>query len=65
MEHDKTVSARDKWQKENTIIFSVRLQKKGDADLIEHLESCGSTKAGELKRLARVAIEIEKGKQKT
>lgn len=31
--------AKRKWQKENTVLVGVKLQKKGDSDIVEYLES--------------------------
>lgn len=49
----------DEWQKKNTIIFSIRLQNTTDADLIEWLADKPS-RQGEIKRLMRIAIALEK-----
>lgn len=49
----------EKWKAENTFHFSIRLQNKTDADLIERINAAES-KAGELKKLARMGIQYEK-----
>ena len=58
---------KERWKAANTFHFSVRLQNRTDADLIERIEAAPS-KQGELKRLARLGIEYEKkmkeGKEK-
>lgn len=57
-----TRASDEAWKKKNTIIFSVRLQKATDADLIAYLEGKES-RQGEIKRLMRLAIAAEKGEQ--
>ena len=47
------------WMKENTVHIGMRLQKSTDADILAALEGAES-KQGEIKRLMRIAIEIEK-----
>lgn len=44
-----------KWQKENTILVSVRLFKTTDADIIKALE--GKPKGTEIKRLIRIGLD--------
>lgn len=50
---------KERWKAANTFHFSVRLQNRTDADLIERIEAAPS-KQGELKRLARLGIEYER-----
>lgn len=45
------------WQKQNTILISLRINLNTDADLIAALD--GKAKATEIKRLLRVAIASE------
>ena len=52
------VNKNDEWKAANTVIFSVRFQKSTDADIIEWLERRGGSKAGEVKRLMRIAIGL-------
>lgn len=47
----------NKWQKENSIIFSIRLFKTTDADIIAALD--GKQKATELKRLVRLGLQFD------
>lgn len=49
---------QESWKKENTVQIGIRFQKSSDADLIQWLENKPS-KAGEIKRLMRIAIESE------
>lgn len=57
------MTKNDEWKKQNTVIFSLRLQKTTDADIIAWLDKCGNTKAGEIKRLVRLAIAAEQNNQ--
>jgi hypothetical protein len=57
------MTKNDEWKKENTVIFSLRLQKSTDEDIISWLAKSGNTKAGEIKRLVRIAIAAEQNKQ--
>ena len=45
------------WQKENTVIFSIRLFKSTDADILAALD--GKQKATEIKRLARLGMKFD------
>ena len=49
------VRASNKYDKENTKQISLRLNKKTDADILEHLETVGS-KQGYIKELIRADI---------
>lgn len=51
--------AKAEWEKANTYLFSTRLQRTTDADIIEKLEAAES-RQGELKRLVRLGIAYEK-----
>lgn len=58
---------KTKWDRENTVQVSMRLMKKGDADILEYLEGCeilGLKKQKELRRLIRAGIEAEKNNAK-
>lgn len=46
------IKASNKYDKENTKQISLRLNKKTDADILEHLETVGS-KQGYIKELIR------------
>ena len=50
--------AKAEWEKANTYLFSVRLQRTTDADIIEKLEAAES-RQGEVKRLVRLGIAYE------
>ena len=50
--------AKAEWEKTNTYLFSTRLQRTTDADIIEKLEAADS-RQGELKRLVRLGIAYE------
>lgn len=52
----------DEWSKENAVRISMKLMKSTDADILAYLEGKPS-KQGEIKRLVRLAMEIEKGKE--
>ena len=45
------------WQKENTVIFSIRLFKTTDADILAALD--GKQKATEIKRLVRLGMKFD------
>ena len=50
--------AKKKWQKENTVMIPVKLQKSTDAAILAYLD--GKNKQGEIKRALRLLIETEK-----
>ena len=50
--------AKKKWMQENTKMFTLKLQYKGDSDLIEYLQD-QPNRQGEIKRLLRLAMAIE------
>jgi len=54
----KYQETKERWQAEHTLIFSTRLQRTTDADIIEKLEAAES-RQGELKRLVRLGIAYE------
>ena len=39
------MTAHSDWQKQNTVMVSIRLQRGTDADLIAYLETCESKQA--------------------
>ena len=51
--------AKAEWEKQNTYLFSVRLQNSTDADIIERIQAAPS-RQGEIKRLVRLGIAYEK-----
>lgn len=55
--------ARKEWTKKNTTYFGIKLQNSTDADILAALDGADS-KQGEIKRLLRIAIEIEKQNKK-
>ena len=57
------MTKNDEWKMQNTIIFSMRLQKSTDADLLAWLNEHGESRQGEIKRLMRIAIAAEQNKQ--
>lgn len=50
--------AKKKWIRENTVQYGLKLQRKGDSDLIEYLQPL-KNRNGEIKRLLRAAIKRE------
>ena len=50
--------SRKKWEKENTVCLSMKLQKTTDKDLLEYLE--GKTKQAGIKEALRFYIEHHK-----
>ena len=56
--------ARKEWAKKNTTFYGLKLQNSTDADIIEWMGAHGDNKQSELKRLLRIAIEIEKQNKK-
>ena len=52
-----------KWQKDNTKVITVRLQCKGDKDILDYLE--GKSSAGEFKKALRyyMAHHVEEGNE--
>lgn len=55
--------SKDEWKKKNTVMITMRLQKSTDADLLAWLDTHGTSKLGEIKRLMRIAISAEQNKQ--
>ncbi len=55
------IKASNKYDKENTKQIALRLNKKTDADIIEHLEK-QSSKQGYIKELIRKDMKNESGK---
>ena len=51
-----------KWDKENVDQICIKLMHKTDMDIINALEGKGA-KATEVKRLLRIALEVEKAKE--
>lgn len=51
--------AKKKWIKENATNVAIRLMLKTDSDIIDHLAKYPS-KSGEIKRLLRIALEVER-----
>lgn len=51
--------AKIKWMKENTTHIGIKLNNRTDADILEYIEGKPS-KQGEIKRLVRIAMEVEK-----
>ena len=52
---------RKAWLKENTVRFSMKLQKSTDADILQYLE--GKNVQGEIKKGLRVLIEMQKDRE--
>lgn len=64
MEHKNMpeLKSKTKWDKENSVMVSMRLMTKGDADILSALK--GKAKQTEIKRLLRIALlEVEKAKE--
>ena len=55
--------SKDEWKKEHTVFIGLRFQKSTDADLLAWLDTHGTSKLGEIKRLMRIAIAAEQNKQ--
>lgn len=56
------IKAKDKYNKENTITYCLRLNKKTDKDIIDRLESpvdIGGSKNGYIKALIRMDILLD------
>ena len=54
--------AKRKWQKENTVLIAVKLQKSTDKDILEYLADCrkkGITKSGVFKEALREKMQRE------
>ena len=52
-----------KWRQENTVVFTMRLQRRTDADILEKLESVPS-RQGYIKDAIRAAIAREQTQDK-
>ena len=53
------LKSKTKWDKENSVLCGVRLMTKTDSDIIDHLAKYPS-KSGEIKRLLRITLEVER-----
>lgn len=53
------LKSKTKWDKENSVLCGVKLMTKTDSDIIDHLAKYPS-KSGEIKRLLRIALEVER-----
>lgn len=53
--------AKRRWIAENTIFMGLKLNKRTDADIIAALD--GKARQTEIKRLIRVALKAENGKE--
>ncbi len=54
-----------KWEQEQTVVVKTRLHKVHDADIIKALEQAekdGEQKATAVKRMMRIAIEVERSR---
>lgn len=69
MEEQKmaTVESNQRWKKENTVLVSLRLQKKTDMDIIDALQVGDGSVQSRIRRLLRVGIAYEQllNEQKT
>ena len=54
--------SKKKWDSENVSIYTFKAFVKTDSDIIDHLAKYPS-KSGEIKRLLRIALEVEKAKE--
>lgn len=52
--------AKRNWNKENTTFIGLKLNNRQDADILSYLDN--KAKQTEIKRLLRLAIDIEKSK---
>ena len=50
--------ATAKWMKEHTVFIGIKLMKTTDADILAALN--GKAKQTEIKRLLRIALEVER-----
>ena len=48
------------WDKENTVRFSIKLNKRTDADLLDFLNSSGEPRQAIIKRALRALLEESK-----
>ena len=53
------LKSKTKWDKENSVLCGAKLMTKTDSDIIDHLAKYPS-KSGEIKRLLRIALEVER-----
>lgn len=53
------IRANNKYNKKNTVLVSIRLNKKTDADILKRLEVVEESKQGYIKRLIREDIEFD------
>ena len=56
MEKDKWNAYHNAWDKENTVMITVKLNKRTDADILDRLRQVDS-KSGYIKRLIRSDIK--------
>lgn len=61
MEEQKmaTVESNQRWKKENTVLVSLRLQKKTDMDIIDALQNGDGSMQSRLRHLLRLGIQYE------
>ena len=60
IESKKNSEAKQRWMKENSKVFGVRVMRNTEADIFEYLE--GKTPAEEFKKGIRLLIEQERDK---
>lgn len=54
-----TVESNQRWKKENTVLVSLRLQRKTDMDIIDALQVGDGSIQSRIRRLLRVGIAYE------
>lgn len=58
----KESDAKKKWQKENTVLVGIKLQKSTDKDILDYLEQrekSGLSKSGAFKEALRLMMQQE------
>ena len=61
MEEQKmaTVESNQRWKKENTVLVSLRLQRKTETDIIDALQNGDGSMQSRLRHLLRLGIQYE------
>lgn len=62
-----TVESNERWKKENTVLVSLRLQRKTETDIIDALQNGDGSMQSRLRHLLRLGIAYEQllNEQKT
>lgn len=54
-----TVESNQRWKKENTVLVSLRLQRKTETDIIDALQNGDGSMQSRLRHLLRLGIQYE------